>query len=437
MSPPYENDAQTSAVPVGNHKSSGLRSRMLKRARPEQTNQCAPNPAPAGGGTNDFIRPTSKGKEEPEADHGRSGYVGGGGGRGTSLWDCMQQSLHTKSVVAIICVEQGETQNNAAESTSVSNPDPSVALLTKIERRRAKTKKLKKLARAREKARGIILHVTTTCLVPPPSSLSISEVVPGTYHHLYVQPLVVLDLNGILCHRIRSHHHNHTPQPCFRPAIGHVANTGIVPRTDLSRFLTMLDSNFTLAVWTSAKRKTAVDLVEMLFPSEIASRLLFVWAQNKCESVPQPNQVRTDGSIDVLYSKSLSKVWHHFPLWNASNTILMDDSPDKCPKKYLQNTLHPPPILGGSLSLPNNENISNDNVRSNEANRISDETNEATQALFFDKLAQHWKHDDTENNNNMKEAPKTDVESLNIFLNQNAQGHMGWRGSYQLKHEAV
>eukprot|EP00978_Attheya_sp_CCMP212_P046195 scaffold378440_cov35-Attheya_sp.AAC.1 len=78
MSPPSENDAQTSAAPTGNHKSSGLRARMLKRARPEQTNQCAPNPAPAGGGTNNFIRPTSKGKgkEEPEADHGRSGHVG-------------------------------------------------------------------------------------------------------------------------------------------------------------------------------------------------------------------------------------------------------------------------------------------------------------------------------------------------------------------------
>eukprot|EP00978_Attheya_sp_CCMP212_P006605 scaffold15317_cov28-Attheya_sp.AAC.1 len=108
----------------------------------------------------------------------------------------------------------------------------------------------------------------------------------------------------------------------------------------------------------------------------------------------------------------------------------MDDSPDKCPKKYLQNTLHPPPILGGSLSLPNNENISNNNVPSNEANRTSDETNEATQAEFFKKLTQHWKHDDTEDNNNMKEAPKRDVESLNMFLNQNAEGHMGWRGSY-------
>jgi hypothetical protein len=180
----------------------------------------------------------------------------------------MQQSLHTKSVIAIICVEQGESQsNNAAETTSV--PDPAVALLTKIERRRAK-KKLKKLARAREKSPGSTPRVTTSCSLPPvPASLSISEVVPGTYHHVYVQPLVVLDLNGILCHRIRSHHHDSTPRPWFRPTIGRIANTGIVPRTDLSRFLTMLDSNFTLAVWTSAKRKTALDLVEMLFPSEV------------------------------------------------------------------------------------------------------------------------------------------------------------------------
>ena len=108
----------------------------------------------------------------------------------------------------------------------------------------------------------------------------------------------------------------------------------------------------------------------------------------------------------------------------------MDDSPDKCPKKYLQNTLHPPPILGESLSPPNHDNLSNDNVPSNEANKTSDETNEAMQADFFNKMAKHWKKDVTEDSNNRKEAPKKDVEGLNLFLNQNAQGHMGWRGSY-------
>lgn len=48
----------------------------------------------------------------------------------------------------------------------------------------------------------------------------------------------------------------------------------------------------------------------------------------------------------TIFIKSLSKVWDAYPLWDASNTLLMDDSPDKCPEIFLKNTVHPPPITG-------------------------------------------------------------------------------------------
>jgi len=126
--------------------------------------------------------------------------------------------------------------------------------------------------------------------------------------HIYVKPLIVLDLNGILCHRVRdftthpsiiatamqlnghnreiistaalqndrgtpqhqqtmptttiSHSMKMIHQNLYRPSAAHIAGTPIIYRTDLVSFLTMLDQNFTLAVWTSAKRKTARLLVK-------------------------------------------------------------------------------------------------------------------------------------------------------------------------------
>ena len=82
-------------------------------------------------------------------------------------------------------------------------------------------------------------------------------------------PLVVLDVNGILCRRIRQRDKGVAQ---FRASIGNVALTDVVPRTDLIKFLSFLDSNFTLAIWSSAKQKTVNKLISMLFPLEVRTR---------------------------------------------------------------------------------------------------------------------------------------------------------------------
>ncbi|KAK1745002.1 hypothetical protein QTG54_004293 [Skeletonema marinoi] len=62
---------------------------------------------------------------------------------------------------------------------------------------------------------------------------------------IHVKPLIILDVNGILCHRLRQKYQELQLSPAsyrrtisFRPSIGHVANTDIVPRSDLHQFLT-------------------------------------------------------------------------------------------------------------------------------------------------------------------------------------------------------
>lgn len=83
--------------------------------------------------------------------------------------------------------------------------------------------------------------------------------------------LLVLDVNGVLCRRIRRQVNNDVKaRVTYRSSIGYVAHTEVVPRTDLKQFLYLLDSHFALAIWSSAKRKTLKKLLHMLFPSEVS-----------------------------------------------------------------------------------------------------------------------------------------------------------------------
>lgn len=304
---------------------------------------------------------------------------------------------------------------------------------------------------------------------------------------VHVKPLIVLDLNGILCHRVR----NTTPQSSisqnqsiFRPSCGNISNTDIIPRSDLLEFLTLLHGNFCLGVWTSATRKTSKLLIDALFPTNIRERLVFVWHRSFCQLVKKNDTKSYDGDeelehseeytntnnipkaknrgkkrrrmsegrTDLLYlddvtaidrdknekqstietenSKStksqngaiynddvtaikpLSKVWDAFPLWDDSNTILLDDSPEKCPIQFRENALHPPPIRG-TITASMGEDRYSDNMDSYSI-LDDDEVNQRRQRDFFHLLAKHWEQP-TKNN-------------LTEFLETHANDHnMRWK----------
>ncbi len=324
-----------------------------------------------------------------------------------------------------------------------------------------------------------------------------------------VQPLLVLDLNGILCHRDRKakrstflesiqadpRFHEGTPKTGSHPIThwdlrrptGNVANTGIIPRTDLLEFLHYLDKHFCLAVWTSAKSKTAKKLLKLLLsPGDgndatinashdkydckgIRSRLLFVWNQSQCTAVRStngsPDEIAAgrpppstdegtgdDPSVkeandddehsfdgDLVFEKHLPKIWETYPLWSASNTLLIDDSPEKC-SMAVGNAIHPPPLHGRN---PRRNRNQNDSIQSC---FLSDQDNEDKQASFFRKLVSFWsdcphrsrppwdlKEENVPKDTSSRpiEEDRTSVASTNAayyqFLQRHAKGYMGWR----------
>jgi hypothetical protein len=269
---------------------------------------------------------------------------------------------------------------------------------------------------------------------------------------VHVQPLLILDLNGILCHRSRSRKEPHGVQ--LRSSIGTVSLTPVIPRTDLSDLLQYLDQHFCLAIWTSAKRKTAKALVDLLIPQNIRDRLLFVWGQNYCHAVHSSPKSQTAVTVehdeddddddnceevmsdeDVVFEKRLDKVWTAFPLWSSNTTLLIDDSPDKCPFASA-NAIHPPPLHG---QLQESQNGS--------APLISDEENERMQSEFFHTLVQFWSrqpHLQTHLGPNKTKCQgwsgtRDKISYVNYyeFLETHAGDRLGWRKGETKREECL
>jgi NLI interacting factor-like phosphatase len=279
--------------------------------------------------------------------------------------------------------------------------------------------------------------VTTACCLPRIDSGNRDTCSDDpTVARVYVKPLLVLDLNGILCCRLRREPGvDPLPLKAYRPQMGpKIAMTPVISRPDRQAFLEYLDQHFVLSIWTSAKAKTAKALVKLLVPDAISRKLLFVWAQHNCqvdsESQTGPAHQRPTPKsampAKVLYKKDLGQVWKEFPLWNQSNTLLMDDSPDKC-MAWQENAVHPPPLHGRQFR-PMNSTEPTTAVGAQQSLVLSDEENVEWQRQFFERLVGYWEENSTEHDWDWEagDACVTNGEGHLRFLERHAGCHMGW-----------
>ena len=131
--------------------------------------------------------------------------------------------------------------------------------------------------------------------------------------------LVILDLNGTL---LESTHHRKTGYKFdLRARCKYVYY-----RTGMWSFLRFLGKcpSVKIAVWTSCSADNAKAIVDEVFRG---IPLEFCYSRNECIELS-----------DYKTIKELKKVWENFPEWNASNTIIVDDSADKL-KGYDENII--------------------------------------------------------------------------------------------------
>ncbi|GMI24312.1 hypothetical protein TeGR_g15137 [Tetraparma gracilis] len=150
---------------------------------------------------------------------------------------------------------------------------------------------------------------------PPPPSFATT-----TYH---VRPLIVFDVNGILCDRIRrGNPHPDEQNQDVEGSVGRVAGAETVPRENLEAIVSCLPP-FAVAVWSSCQRQTLKQLLPLVLPQDVIDRLLFTWSVAQCKG------------DDRL--KNVSKITAEFPLWDESSVLIVDDSPEKMASNGAEN----------------------------------------------------------------------------------------------------
>ena len=85
---------------------------------------------------------------------------------------------------------------------------------------------------------------------------------------MIVKLLKTLGINGVLCHRFKAREGKTTDSKGrttrHEKAIGRAVRTGMMPRSDLTKFLRLLNENFTLTTWASARLQNAHVMLDLL-----------------------------------------------------------------------------------------------------------------------------------------------------------------------------
>ena len=160
-----------------------------------------------------------------------------------------------------------------------------------------------------------------------------------------LRKLLILDLNGVLIHSKKKKNRNNK----------------FTLRPHVHSFIYAMSKRYQLAVWTSKTFERAESIVQQLFHSY---DLLFTWYNDKCDRKHERN---------LLYMiKDLRKVWNQFDKYDKTNTILLDDSEEKCTVNNSYNCIHPRRFVKkGTDHLKKTPN-ENDNVLKEDDELISD-----------------------------------------------------------------
>ena len=144
--------------------------------------------------------------------------------------------------------------------------------------------------------------------------------------------LVIIDLNGLFFDRVvrRSKGRQHVPENAT------VLGSYIVhERPGLGVFLDYLFQNFDVMIWSSAKMANIERLVKHAFGKR---KFVTIWDQKKCTArTPHP----TLKHKPCLFLKKVQHFWDAYDEWDATNTILIDDSPLKAMENPPHTSVHP------------------------------------------------------------------------------------------------
>ena len=176
-----------------------------------------------------------------------------------------------------------------------------------------------------------------------------------------IKRLIILDLNGLLIHRIykdeyfkfkRLFEEHYNLGNLARPE--RKGNFAVWVRPHVKQFLSWLMEHFHVAIWSSVLYHNISPIVETLLPDEHErERLLFWWNQEHCFC--EDDLTATDPKKSKSFYKRLTSVWDTVDInerWllNQPNnidlrdhTLLIDDNKLKVRDNPIHTAIHPRP----------------------------------------------------------------------------------------------
>lgn len=132
------------------------------------------------------------------------------------------------------------------------------------------------------------------------------------------KPLIIFDLNGIFIDR----KYEKPSADNIPDGAQQLGNFLVWKRPGLTEFLDRVFQVADVGVWSSVNKWNA-DLISKHAFGDYHEKLVFVFDQSLC--VPLPG----DNPHKPIFLKNLSSIWEKFPQYNASNTLIIDDSDAK------------------------------------------------------------------------------------------------------------
>jgi len=138
--------------------------------------------------------------------------------------------------------------------------------------------------------------------------------------------LLVLDINGFLVHREFMHGNGVADKYNIHQATL-LGKHYTWKRPHVDEFLDFCFDNFTVAIWTSARKENMNLIADHVFGHERRSRLLEEFHQQQCNEVrPHPDPEVTN---KPLFKKPLQKLWDLHPEYDKDNTLILENDPWK------------------------------------------------------------------------------------------------------------
>lgn len=154
--------------------------------------------------------------------------------------------------------------------------------------------------------------------------------------------LLILDLNGLLVHRLFKFRATPEELAEFPEPSGEAGSFHVWERKHAREFLKFCMDNFAVGIWSSAQFKNVKGLLMYLLPDANDRKLLaMTWDQKKCTDTGEKD---ADNPHKPIFLKELANVWAD-PLlgriYNESNTVLIDDSLYKVRNNPPNTSIHP------------------------------------------------------------------------------------------------